>query len=83
MSYLIVFGEDKTKSVDNPSEVVSVLHRQSDARAWEVNVEDGMPVIGLEVKLGPGRTVSEIQKFGLMRQDEQVGEGQVRVNLDD
>lgn len=57
-----------------PNQVIDVLANNPGTQAWQLEVgEDGTPKIGKVARLGAGKTVAEIQEFGLMVGQDEVG----------
>lgn len=92
MNYLLVHGTGQCRIEQRADKVIQLLCVPADGEgnrwmAWELLL-DGLsqvPNIGQCLKLGPGKSVAEIQEYGLMRvaddgNDTVLGTGRVQVD---
>jgi len=82
MSYIVVIDGNVQGTHKDAGSVISLLARHAGARAWSIELDEGVPAVAGEVLLGDSREVQVVREMGLVDEDGGVlGTGRVKSDI--
>jgi len=82
MSYIVVIDGNVQGVHKDVGNVINLLTRHEGARAWSIELDDGVPAVAGEVLLGDSREVQVVREVGLVDEDGDVlGTGRVKTDI--